>query len=152
MGQPSYKLVTSDGDMRAAFAVRRQVFVEEQGISEELVFDDRDGKALHMVVKNRDTVVGTARVLLLADKRAKLERMAILRPFRRKGIGSGVISFLNGELRKRQIEQVVLHAQSEAVAFYRSCGFEESGLPFWEAGMKHRKMLRRTRDSEAQSA
>jgi len=143
MGKLSYKLVANDRELEEAFEVRREVFVEEQGISEDLVFDGHDGEALHMVVKDGQRVVGTARVLLLADNQAKLERMAVLKPFRHKGIGRGIVSFLNEELRKRQLEQIILHAQYTVVAFYKSCGFEESGLPFWEAGLKHVKMQKR---------
>ena len=143
MGKLSYKLVTSDRELEEAFEMRREVFVEEQGISEDLVFDGHDGEALHMVVKDGQRVVGTARVLLLADNQAKLERMAVLKPFRHKGIGRGIVSFLNEELRKRQLEQIILHAQYTVVAFYKSCGFEESGSPFWEAGLKHVKMQKR---------
>jgi len=139
----SYKLVAGDRELEGAFEIRRQVFVEEQGISEDLVFDGHDGEALHMVVKDGQRVIGTARVLFLADNQAKLERMAVLRPFRHKGIGKGIVSFLNEELRDRQLEQVVLHAQYGVVAFYKSCGFEELGMPFWEAGIKHMKMQKR---------
>ena len=140
MGKLSYKLVTSDRELKGAFEVRREVFVEEQGISEDLVFDGHDGEALHMVVKDGQRVIGTARFRFLANNQAKLERMAVLEPFRHKGIGRGIVSFLDEELRKRQLEQVVLHAQYTVVAFYKSCGFEESGLPFWEVGLKHVKM------------
>jgi len=143
MGKLSYKLVANDRELEEAFEVRREVFVEEQGISEDLVFDGHDGEALHMVVKDGQRVIGTARVLLLADNQEKLERMAVLKPFRHKGIGRGIVSFLNKEMRKRQLEQVVLHAQYTVVAFYKSCGFEESGSPFWEAGLKHVKMQKR---------
>lgn len=142
MDKLSYKLVTSDRELKAAFEVRLQVFVEEQGISEELELDDLDQEALHMVVKDGERVIGTARVLFLTANQAKIERMAILKPFRRRGIGKGIISFLNEELRNKQVEQVVLHAQYAVVAFYKSCGFEESGLPFQEAGIKHIKMER----------
>jgi len=142
MGKVSYKLVTSDRELQDAFEVRRQVFVEEQGISESLVFDGHDGEALHMVVKDRGKVIATARVRFLSDKQAKIERMAILKPFRRRGIGRGIISFLNEQLSNRQVDQLILHAQYSVVAFYRSCGFEESGSPFWEAGIKHIKMKR----------
>ena len=142
MGKLSYKLVTSDRELKAAFEVRLQVFVEEQGISEELELDDLDQEALHMVVKDGERVIGTARVLFLTANQAKIERMAILKSFRRRGIGRGIMSFLNEELRNKQVEQVVLHAQYAVVAFYKSCGFEESGLPFQEAGIKHIKMER----------
>jgi len=140
MGKLNYKLVASDRELKGAFEVRRQVFVEEQGISEDIELDDYDREALHMVVKDGEKIIGTARVLFLAANQAKLERMAILKPFRRKGIGRRLICYLNEELCKRQVEQVVLHAQYAVVAFYKSFGFEELGLPFVEDGIKHIKM------------
>ena len=42
MGKLSYKLAASDRELEGAFKVRRQVFVEEQGIPENLVFDGTD--------------------------------------------------------------------------------------------------------------
>jgi len=138
-----YQLVKNESELKGAFEVRRRVFVEEQGVAEELDLDGNDGEALHMVVKDGAEVVGTARVRFLDVKQAKIERMAVLDGFRRMGIGRGIISFLVRELRKNQVEQVVLHAQYEVVPFYKSCGFEETGLPFSEAGIKHIGMQRR---------
>ncbi len=142
MDELNYKLVENDRELKEAFEVRRKVFVEEQGIAEYLEFDGNDGQALHMVVLDGERVIGTARVLFLATNQAKLERMAILKPFRRKGIGRRLIYYLNENLSKRQVAQVVLHAQYSVVAFYKSCGFEESGSPFWEVSIKHVKMQR----------
>lgn len=142
MGKLNYKLVESGKELAEAFKVRKEVFVEEQGISEDIELDNHDSEALHIVVKDGKRVIGTARVLFPAPSVAKIERMAILRPFRRKGIGSRIISFLNTELKNRQIRKVVLHAQYSSVAFYKSCGFVESGMPFNEAGIRHLRMER----------
>jgi len=140
MSKLNYKLVASDRELKGAFEVRRRVFIEEQGISEGLELDGHDEEALHMVVADEGRVIGTDRVLFPATGQAKIERMAVLKPFRRRGIGRRIISFLEEELSKQQVEQVDLHAQWPVVAFYRSCGFEETGSPFWEAGIKHIKM------------
>ncbi len=138
-----YKLVASKRELRAALEVRREVFVKEQGISPDEEYDGYDDEALHVVVKDRGKAIGTARVRFLSAKQAKIERMAVLKPFRRRGIGRRIIAFLSEQLRNRQVDQLVLHAQYSVVAFYKSCGFEESGSPFWEAGIKHIKMERR---------
>jgi len=66
MSKFSYKVVTGDVELQEAFDVRRQVFVREQGISEDLVFDGHDREALHMVVKVGEKVIGSARVQFLA--------------------------------------------------------------------------------------
>lgn len=126
--------------MPEAFEVRRQVFVREQGISEDLVFDGHDRGALHMVVKDGERVIGSARVRFLADNQAKLERMAVLKRYRRKGIGKEMLLFLDTVWKDKQVQQVIIHAQLEVVPFYKLCGFDELGLPFQEAGIKHIKM------------
>jgi predicted GNAT family N-acyltransferase len=140
MSKFSYKLVTGEVELQEAFEVRRQVFVREQDIPEELVFDGHDGEALHVVVKDGKQVIGSARVRFSADNQAKLERMAILKRYRRKGIGRKMLLFLDAVWKDRQVQQVVIHAQLEVVSFYKLCGFDEVGLPFQEAGIRHIKM------------
>lgn len=143
MQEFTYKLVESDEDLKGAFAVRRQVFVEEQGISEDLVFDDCDDDTMYMVVTHRGIVIGTARVRFVEAKQAKLERMAVLRPFRGMGIGKTIVSFLIAELKSKQVERVVLHAQYGVVDFYKTCGFNTVGSPFVEADIRHLRMERK---------
>ncbi len=140
MSKFSYKLVTGDDELQEAFEVRKQVFVREQGISEDLVFDGHDREALQMVVKDSERVIGTARVQFLTDNQAKLERMAILERYRRKGIGNEMLLFLDAVWKDKQVQQVIIHAQLEVVPFYKLCGFNELGLPFQEASIKHIKM------------
>jgi len=140
MSKFGYKLVTGDVELQEAFEVRRQVFVREQSISEDLVFDGHDREALHMVVKDGERVIGSARVQFLADSQAKLERMAILKRYRRKGIGREMLLFLDTIWKDKQVQQVIIHAQLEVIPFYKLCGFDEFGSPFREAGIKHMKM------------
>jgi len=136
-----YKLVENEEELQGAFEVRRQVFAVEQQIAEELVFEKaEDGDEIDIVVKDEGTVIGTARVVFTADNTAKIERMAVLKNFRNRGVGKGIISFLNEEFKRRNKTHIVLHAQYQVIDFYRACGFHESGLPFEEAGIKHVKM------------
>ena len=141
MNELIYKFADNEQEVNGVREVRRQVFVEEQGISADLVFvGDEGGGEMNMVVKDGDMVVGTARVQIMDNYTAKLERMAVLKPFRHKGIGRGIISFLNEQLRYRNVNFVFLHAQHTVINFYKSRGFSESGSPFYEAGIKHIKM------------
>lgn len=142
MSKFSYKLVTGGAELQQAFEVRRQVFVREQSISEDLVFDGHDRESLHIVAKDGQRVIGSARVQFLTDKQAKLERMAILRHYRRKGVGKGMLLFLDTVWKDKQVQQVIIHAQLEVVPFYKLYGFDEFGLPFQEAGIKHIKMCK----------
>ena len=134
------KLVTSDMELRSAFEVRRLVFIQEQGVAEALEYDGLDGEAVHVIARDGDIVVGTARIRFPTHNQAKIERMAVLKPFRRKGIGSAILSFVKQELRNRGIEQAVLHAQTTVTGFYSLHGFQETGSPFWEVGIEHMEM------------
>ena len=141
MQELTYKFVEDSHELKGVHEVKRQVFVEEQGISEPLVFSgDGSGDEMNMVVKDGGSVIGTARVVFPDKNTAKIERMAVLKDFRQRGIGRGIITFLEGELKSRDIKYVVLHAQYTVVEFYKSCGFKESGEYFFEAGIKHIKM------------
>jgi len=137
MDKLRYKLVENNKELEEALDIRKRVFVEEQGISETLEIDGNDSSALHMIVKNGDIAVGTARVRFLSKQQAKMERMAILKSSRGSGIGKGIIAFLEEELKKRGIEQIVLHSQYYVIDFYKKCGYKETGLPFLDADIKH---------------
>jgi predicted GNAT family N-acyltransferase len=143
MKEFGYKLVENKSDLRGAFEVRKEVFVEQQGIAESIVFDGLDDDAMHMVVKSGERAIGTARIRFLGAREVKLERMAVLETFRNMRVGKGILSLLIEELGSKQVEKIVLPAQHDAVEFYKKCGFEQSGLPLWEAGIKHIRMERR---------
>lgn len=138
----NYKIVETDEEMEAVLELRRQVFFLEQGIAESLVCDAQDHEALQIIVKSGSTIIGTARIRFPGGNCAKIERMAVSRGWRRRGIGRGIMTFLTDELKRRHIDKVVLHARHDAVYFYKSMGYGISGAPFEEAGIKHLPMER----------
>lgn len=141
-----YKFVENDQELAEIYTVRRQVFVEEQGIALDLVFSgDGSDDEMNVAVIDGETVIGTARVVFPAKDTAKIERMAILKRYRNKEVGKGIITFLKNQLKRRQVKYVFLHAQHTVIDFYKSCGFSEVGTPFYEAGIKHIKMEMRYR-------
>ena len=136
-----YKYVENNRELEGVQAVRRKVFVEEQGIDEELVFSRNEGTKEKIVIAlQKETVIGTARIVFTSENKVKIERMAVLEWFRNQGVGKGIIDFLNTEFKKHQVKYVFLHAQLDATNFYRSCGFRESGPYFIEADIKHIRM------------
>ena len=142
MNELTYRIATSEAELEGAFLVRRRVFVAEQKIAEDEEFDGLDGEALHVIAMEGREVIGTARARFLGGGRAKVERMAVAEPCRRMGVGTGMLSFLLGELKMRQVSEVSLNAQYHVAAFYRACGFMETGAPFLEVGIKHIRMQR----------
>jgi predicted GNAT family N-acyltransferase len=139
----NFKQVSSRAELEGAFSVRREVFIIEQNIAEEEEYDGLDNDSLQFIARNAEEVIGTARVRFLSPDHAKIERMAVLKQFRRQGIGMHILTCIEEELKGRQITEAVLHAQMIAVPFYKACGFTSIGDTFYEAGIEHIKMQKR---------
>ncbi len=137
-----YKFTENNDELQAAFDIRRQVFIEEQGVPEEIEMDEYDVEALHLIVLEEGMPIATARLRFPEEEMAKIERMAVLKEYRYLGIGTEMISFITDELAERQVVEVVLHAQSRVVDFYKSCGFKVTSGTFLEAGIEHVEMRR----------
>jgi predicted GNAT family N-acyltransferase len=65
--------------------------------------------------------------------------MSVLKPYRKRGAGTALLSYI---LSRVETSQVILHAQWAAIPFYKACGFRETNGPFFEAGIKHIKMVK----------
>ncbi len=119
--------------------VREQVFMREQGVPEELEWDGEDPRAIHVVARNDDgEVIGTGR--LLAD--GHIGRLAVLPPWRGRGVGSALLQALLDAARGLGLKQVFLHARLQALGFYARHGFKATGNVFPDAGIPHRTMRR----------
>lgn len=126
-----------------ARALRLAVFVQEQGIPAALEIDDADSTAVHAVARNRlGAPVATGRLLQALPGVAKIGRMAVAQGLRGSRVGRGVLDALMQAAAARGDREVLLHAQSSAVGFYRRAGFVERGDPFDEAGIRHVEMVR----------
>lgn len=119
-------------------AIRDQVFVSEQAVPVELEWDEFDPLCQHVVAEAAGQAIGTGR--LLPD--GHIGRIAVLKSWRGRGVGSALLELLLRVARERGIRRVRLNAQSRAVAFYRRHGFAEEGEEFIEAGIPHRSMWR----------
>lgn len=139
----TFKLGTSPEELEGAFTVRRKVFINEQRIDEDEEYDGLDDDCLQFVAKDSNRIVGTARVRILLPECAKIERMAVLKKFRRQGIGTGIISCIEEELQRRSVMETLLHAQTIVVPFYQACGFQTIGDKFYEAGIEHIEMRKK---------
>lgn len=121
-----------------AAPIRFAVFVEEQGVPREIELDELDEACVHAVAFEGARAVATGR--LLPD--GHIGRMAVLKPWRGRGIGALMLSNLIQCAKARGDAEVVLSAQVHAVPFYRAHGFMEEGAPFMEAGIPHQNMRR----------
>ena len=127
-------------DIATCQALRRVVFIAEQGVSLEDEVDGRDGEALHLLARLEGRPVGTARILLGADY-GKIGRVCVLAEARGKGIGAALIRAALEALRQRPgIALAKLGAQTHALGFYAALGFTAHGPEYLDAGIPHRDM------------
>lgn len=118
-------------------AIRTAVFVDEQHVAVDLEWDDLDVQSLHVVAESAaGEAIGTGR--LLPD--GHIGRMAVLRPWRGRGVGRALLLELLAAAGDGGFASVALNAQTRAIDFYARFGFEVVSGEFMDAGIPHRTM------------
>jgi predicted GNAT family N-acyltransferase len=124
----------------SAGPLRFAIFVGEQNVPSGIELDDLDAQCMHAVAFDvDDKPIGTGR--LLPD--GHIGRMAVVKEWRRRGIGGEILHALMEEARKRGHQEVVVSAQLQAAEFYRDLGFVAEGKVYPDAGILHQKMRRK---------
>ena len=119
-------------------SIREAVFVLEQNVPVDLEWDGADPVCTH-VIAYVDACKAIATGRLLPD--GHIGRIAVLKPWRRQGIGSRVLQALIEIAHAKGITACALNAQTHALAFYEGHGFVAEGDEFDDAGIAHRRMV-----------
>ena len=129
-------------DKKKAFEIRDLVFCKEQKVSKKIEFDGLDEFCNHYIAKINELPIGTARIREEKKGTFKIERMAVLKEHRKKGVGMAIIkAILKDYLNLNKVNHLILNSQSEAKDFYKKFGFVEVGEEFVEANIIHKKMI-----------
>ena len=129
-------------DLETCFALRHQVFVEEQGVPVEEEKDALDASATHLLALRDGVAVGTARIVFKGDT-AKIGRVCVLTSARGTGLGAKLIEAAVETARVRSgVAKAKLGAQIHAIGFYEKLGFTAFGPVYDDAGIDHRDMVR----------
>jgi predicted GNAT family N-acyltransferase len=125
-------------EIERAFAIRRRVFVEEQGLSEVQEFDGLDNQARHLLASIDGGAAGTLRVRLLESGQiGKIERVAVLAAQRRHRVGRALMVAALDLVRAEGAREARVHAQTAVQKFYAGLGFVAIGAEFEEDGIAH---------------
>lgn len=141
-------LVQNAAEMDDALAVRRAVFIDEQGVSEAEEIDAHDGDpatvddAMHVVAYLAGRPVAAGRLLLNAplNEHAHVGRVAVLREHRGEGFGKAIMLALQEEARRRGYPGITLGAQLRAIPFYERLGYVARDDIYLDANIEHRWM------------
>jgi len=125
-------------ELEQAFAIRRAVFVQEQGVTEALEFDARDAQAHHLLALRDGEPVGTLRMRWLDHGRTtKIERVAVLPAARGSNIGRVLLEAALALAGSAGADAASIHSQTTVQGFYGKLGFVAFGPEFMEDGILH---------------
>ena len=134
--------VVTEEQRAVAYAIRREVFVVEQGVPEDLERDEHDDTADHVLAWLDGRAVGAGRLVVEPGGVGHLGRLAVLPAGRGRGIGAALVRGIEARARTRGLSTVVLGAQTHAIGFYERLGYVAYGPEFDDAGIPHRMMRR----------
>ena len=143
------KVATRD-QLEQGLHVRFEVFVKEQGVSpqEELdEWDESPESCVHVLARDRlGHPIGAARFRAYDRETAKLQRIAVLKTYRSKGVGRLLVECMEREAAEQGFVYALLDAQVQAEGFYAKLGYTTiSEETFLDAGIPHVRMRKRIR-------
>ena len=142
------KRIVTPEQMDLSLEIRRQVFIQEQGVDPEEEIDNFDDIeknkdiAIHVLVFENNQPIATGRLLLDSsdNEYAHITRVAVLLGYRGKGAGLVVMHWLQDMAKQIGRDGITLAAQTHAIGFYEKLGYVARGEIFLDAKIEHRWM------------
>lgn len=125
-----------------ALTIRRDVFIKEQGVPEELEIEGEEA-CLHFVLYQGNRAVATCRLLKKSPGAAKLQRMAVLKSHRNLHLGKELLIATEERAKEEGFQHIILGAQNTAIGFYESLGYVTDGPEFLDANIPHHLMVKK---------
>ena len=129
----------TEEEKQKAFAIREEVFVVEQQVPANEEFDEYEEESHHFVALDQaGNPVGSAR-WRFTNKGIKLERFAVKKSLRGKGLGSKIVEAALEDITAlaEKGTYLYMHSQLDAVPLYAKFGFQKEGDQFDECGIMH---------------
>lgn len=131
--------IPGNKDLSEPFDIRREVYIEEQGISKEDEFDSFDEQALHLMIYVDEAPAATGRIW--HDKEGfRIGRLAVRKQLRGQKLGDLALRLLIYKAFNSGADSVTVSAQTYIMPLYRKFGFKEYGEEYIEAGLPHMAM------------
>jgi len=136
-----FRIVTSLDDLIKVFIVRGIVFLEEQQVPYSIEMDEHEYRALHILGEIDAEPIASGR-LRFCGEWAKLERIAVRKQYRNKGLGHQLVEYMLQVARQHGVRKYKMHAQVQLRDYYTKHGFKVQGDKFKEANIDHYLMIR----------
>lgn len=129
-------IIIGQDNLENIHALRREVFIEEQGVDEEIELDGEDYKCTHISIEDENRAIACVRIIK-KDEHYYLGRIAVLKSFRNYGYGREVVAEAEKYLITQGVKTVFLNSQFHAKMFYEKLGYNSFSNIFLEAGIEH---------------
>ncbi|WVQ82856.1 hypothetical protein IAT38_004991 [Cryptococcus sp. DSM 104549] len=139
--------VETPEDMAMSMAIRKEVFVDEQGYDISIETNNDDARSTHFIVVSEDgDGMGTIRVI---DSEGQLGRFALRKQYRGQGLGRPLMEAVHEHVKAAGGKQVWCHSQAappesggvDATGFYLRFGYVAKGDLYYKEGTLHQKMV-----------
>ena len=120
----------SEKDLRA---IRTSVFIQEQAVAPEFEWDAIDKTAVHLLVIHENSPIACLRII----DYHKIGRMAVLKKWRKKGLGAALLLEAVELCKAHGSKSVHLSAQTHAVKFYEKSGFKVTSAVYQDLHIPH---------------
>ena len=119
-----------------ALSIRKEVFVDEQQVPLELEIENED-VTIHFVLYDNGRPQATVRLYPKSKDTFKVQRMAVLKEARKKGYGRDIMAAAENYAVQEGMQFTLLGAQTQAIPFYESLGYQAFGEEYLDAGIQH---------------
>lgn len=123
------------------FIFRWELLRKPLGMSKESLEDDLEDSSYHLMgIDDENNVIASGRVHFNDNNQAQIRYMAVKDSYKRKGIGSEIVTKLEDYASSKGAKKMVLNARENALSFYLSLGYLEKGPYQSDTGIPHSKM------------
>ncbi len=123
-----------------AVDIRNEVFVKEQGFTEE--FDSDDKTAIHIVGFIDGRSAATCRIKKTRDDDYLIGRIAVRKAYRGRGFGAEIVAAAEQVISAMGGRCIHIHSQLQASGFYEKIGYNKTGEVDEEEGCPHCMMIK----------
>ncbi len=151
------KLLCYGDDLSEILKIRRNVFIEEYGIPEDMEFDRLDDVAMHAIIyeenecwkkqsEEKERVpVATGRIIYDGTE-CIIDKVAVLKEYRGRKYGDFTVKMLLSKAFTSGINEVMTRTISEAQGFFRTIGFASDSQEYFDNGIRYINMTMKQGD------
>lgn len=128
--EPSLPLIChssrTEAEENASFSIRRDVFVKEQHLFTGSDIDVNDAKAIHLIAKKNDTIVGTVRIYpeTIGNGHWVGGRLAVRKDARDYRVGAMLVKEAMKRVKKKGCTVFTAHIQENNIKFFTKLGWK----------------------------